>query len=68
MSENRNCKNYETDGGDTIVVGGTLDIQGGVITSNGVQANAITKPTDLASALVAIDALIDVIKAVGITK
>lgn len=66
-----NCKNYETDGGDTFVIGGKLDIQGGGITSNGVQAGAITKPTGGATidaeGRAAIDSIIDALKAVGIT-
>lgn len=66
-----NCKNYETDGGDTLVIGGKLDVQGGSITSNGVQAAAITKPiggtTIDAEGRAAIDSIIDALKAVGIT-
>jgi hypothetical protein len=73
MPDNRNCKNYETDGGDTWEVGGALDIQaGGAITANGVQANAVTKPvagtTVDAESRAAINAIIDALKAVGITK
>lgn len=68
MPDNRNCKNYETDGGNKYVVGGTLDIEGGAVTSNGVQASAIPKPTDLASSITAINSIIDTLKALGITK
>lgn len=69
--ETYNSKNYEAQGGDTFVVGGSIDIQGGKITANGVQAAAIVKPaagaTIDAEARVAIDSVIDALKAVGIT-
>jgi len=74
MSDNtHNCKNYETDGGDTLVIGGTLVIEAGaVISTDGTQSNAITKPitgtTIDAESRVAIDAIIDVLKALGLTK
>ena len=73
MTDSRNCKNYETDGGDTWVVGGTLVIQAGsIISADDIQADAIVKPTtgttiDVESRA-AIDAIIDVLKALGITK
>ncbi|MHB1651395.1 MAG: hypothetical protein ACYCVD_02825 [Desulfitobacteriaceae bacterium] len=71
VDNTHNCKNFETDGGDTLVVGGKLDVQGGAITSNGVQAAAITVPVGGATIDVegraAIDAIITAIKNVGIT-
>lgn len=69
--DNVNCKNYETDGGDTYIVGGKVDIQGGAITHNGEQTAAIAKPaggaTVDAESRTAIDSIIDALKAVGIT-
>lgn len=66
-----NCKNYETDGGDTWVVGSKLDIQGGIITINGVQQAAIAAPvggaTIDAEGRTAINSIILAIKNAGIT-
>lgn len=72
MTDNTySTKNYEAQGGDTFVVGGAIDIQGGKITSNGVQTAAITKPTTGATvdaeSRAAISSIIDALKAVGIT-
>lgn len=67
----RNCKNYETDGGDTWVVSSKLDIQGGIITVNGVQQAAIAAPvagvTIDAEGRAAINSIILAIKNAGIT-
>jgi len=62
-------KNYEDQGGNRTVIGGELKvIAGGKITpASGVQAAAITNPTDLATALTVIAAINAAIKAVGIT-
>jgi len=61
-------KNYEDQGGDRSVIGGEINVvTGGKITKNGVQASAITTPTDLPTALVAITALIAALKGIGIT-
>lgn len=62
-------KNYGDQGGNRKVIGGELNIAtGGKITANGVQANAITNPTDLATALTAIAAINVVLKGIGATK
>jgi hypothetical protein len=61
--------NYIDGSGDRTVIGGELDIvTGGKITANGVQANAIANPTDLASALTAIANINALLKALGATK
>lgn len=62
-------KNYEDKGGDRTVIGGEVNVvTGGKITSNGVQAEAIDNPIDLATALTAIAQLNAVLKALGATK
>ncbi|HEY8804316.1 MAG TPA: hypothetical protein VIM42_04275 [Clostridium sp.] len=62
-------KNYEDMGGDRFVVGGELKVvAGGKITIDGVQAEAIVNPTDLATALVAIASLTALLKSLGATK
>lgn len=62
-------KNYFDEGGDKTVIGGELNIvTGGKITANGVQADAITNPTDLATALTAIASLNALLKSLGATK
>lgn len=62
-------KNYFDNGGDKTVIGGELDIvTGGMITANGVQAEAIANPTDLESALVAIANINALLKSLGATK
>lgn len=68
----RNCKNYETDGGDTWEIGGTLDLQtGSKFTKDGTQIAAITKPvggtTIDAEGRVAIGLIVDALKSIGIT-
>lgn len=61
-------KNYKK-GGNKWVIGGELNVvTGGKITPNsGTIAATIPTPTDLPTALTAITALRDAIKAVGIT-
>ena len=61
-------KNYGDQGGNRKVIGGEVNVAGGKITASGVQANAITNPTDLPTALTAIAAINAVLKSLGATK
>ena len=41
MSDNRTCKNYFADGGDTLVIGGTLTIENGATVEGTVSAAVV---------------------------
>ena len=62
-------KNYEDLGGNRAVIGGDVNVvTGGKLKSNGIQAEAIVNPIDLATALIAIASLNAVLKSLGATK
>lgn len=63
-----NTNNYTEQGGSRTVIGGELNLSGIVTQNDGTQANAIAVPTDLASCITAVTAIISVLKKTGLTK
>ena len=59
-----NCKNYFTDGGDTLVIGGTLDIQNGGL----AEAQADSEASTVAALKEDFNALLEKLRDAGIMK
>lgn len=64
------CKNYMTDGGDKLVIGGELEIQSGAKVTGLPQAatQAASTATDVAGVVTDLNALIAKLKAAGLMK
>ncbi len=64
-----NCKNYNTDGGDKTVIGGTLEIkEGAKVVGYQAEAQADSTATDVAGVVADLNALLAKLKTAGLMK